>query len=145
MQLALCEAGLDPSQVNYINAHATSTPLGDRAEVKAITRLLGQASGRYPTFVGSNKGAIGHLLGAAGAVECAFTLLALRYQRIPPTCNFTNFDDELQQQAGKLISVSSQVQEGPEMRVALKNSFGFGGTNASLCLAVYDASSRCFV
>lgn len=140
MRLALCEAGLDPSQVHYINAHATSTPLGDRAEVKAITRLLSQAGIREPTFVGSNKGTIGHLLGAAGAVECAFTLLALRHRRIPPTCNFGEFDDEMQQQASKLILVSGQVQDVPEMRVALKNSFGFGGTNASLCLAAYDVS-----
>lgn len=143
MRAALDEAGLEPACVDYVNAHATSTPLGDQAEMKAIVRVLGsQAASGPPITVGSNKGAIGHLLGAAGAVESAFTILALHHKSIPPTCNFEDFDEDMRRQTGTLVSVCSQAQDKPAMRVALKNSFGFGGTNASLCLTALDPQTQ---
>jgi 3-oxoacyl-[acyl-carrier-protein] synthase II len=130
MRAALQEANILPEQVNHVNAHATSTPIGDLAEACAINRLL-------PTrpIVTANKGSIGHLLGAAGAVESIFTLLSLSHGIIPPTINFEEADcKEISQ-----LNIMSETEQrssgknGSNLRVALCNSFGFGGTNASLC------------
>jgi 3-oxoacyl-[acyl-carrier-protein] synthase II len=124
MNASLARAGVDPSQIDYINAHGTSTPLGDEIELGAVERMLGTSvSG---ATMSSTKGAIGHLLGAAGAVEAAFTALAIRDQIAPPTINLDNPSvdtaiDLVPHQAKRMV-----------INTALSNSFGFGGTNASL-------------
>jgi 3-oxoacyl-[acyl-carrier-protein] synthase II len=124
MQAALRRAGISPEQIDYINAHGTSTPLGDEIELRAVERLLGNAAGRVA--MSSTKSAIGHLLGAAGAVEAIFCLLALRDQVVPPTINLDN-----PSVATAIDLVPHQARKRP-VHVALSNSFGFGGTNASL-------------
>jgi len=124
MRAAIAQAGVEPADIDYINAHGTSTPLGDEIELGAVERLFGQAAGK--TSMSSTKSAIGHLLGAAGAVEAAFSVLALRDQIAPPTINLDN------------PSVDSPIDLVPnrakpmKIDVALSNSFGFGGTNASV-------------
>ncbi|UIZ22826.1 hypothetical protein KXD40_003888 [Peronospora effusa] len=124
MQSAMTQSGLALSDVGYINAHATSTPLGDRAENTAVKKLFGIHASRLG--VSSTKGAIGHLLGAAGAVEAIFAIKALRDNVMPPTLNLTETTEEF-----SLNYVPNQPQE-KELRAVLSNSFGFGGTNASL-------------
>ncbi|KAF6204216.1 hypothetical protein GE061_002556 [Apolygus lucorum] len=128
MSRALKDANVSPKEVTYINAHATSTPLGDGIELKAISRLLDQDTSRLS--VSSSKGAHGHLLGAAGNLEALFTILACHYGQIPPTVNLENKCEE-----GKNINIVSKSAQAwdSDSRIALKNSFGFGGTNASLC------------
>ena len=124
MQAAVKRAGISPGDIDYINAHGTSTPLGDEIELGAVTRLLGDAAPK--AAMSSTKSAIGHLLGAAGAVEAIFSLLAMRDSIAPPTLNLDNPSVE---------SVINLVPHKPlkkEIDVALSNSFGFGGTNASL-------------
>ncbi|XP_035230385.1 3-oxoacyl-[acyl-carrier-protein] synthase, mitochondrial-like [Stegodyphus dumicola] len=129
MQEALLQNNISINDVGYINAHATSTPLGDAIEVKAIHDLFGSHSNSL--VMSSTKGALGHLLGAAGSVEAIFTVLACFTNNIPPNVNLDNTDIKLPVNfAGK----DSQVWPGnpSDKRVALTNSFGFGGTNASL-------------
>jgi len=121
---AVRDAGLDPKDVDYINAHATSTELGDRAETIAIKRAFGEHAHRVA--VSSTKSMTGHLLGAAGAVEAIFCILAIRDGVMPPTINLENPDTECD-----LDYVPGAAREAP-VRVALSNSFGFGGTNGSL-------------
>lgn len=124
MQAAVKRAGISPGDIDYINAHGTSTPLGDEIELGAVTRLLGDAAPN--AAMSSTKSAIGHLLGAAGAVEAIFSLLAMRDGIAPPTLNLDNPSVE---------SVINLVPHKPlkkEIDIALSNSFGFGGTNASL-------------
>ena len=124
MQAAVKRAGISPADIDYINAHGTSTPLGDEIELGAVTRLLGDAAPK--AAMSSTKSAIGHLLGAAGAVEAIFSLLAMRDSIAPPTLNLDN---------PSVDSVINLVPHKPlkkEIDVALSNSFGFGGTNASL-------------
>ena len=124
MKAALKDAGVDPSEIDYINAHGTSTPLGDEIELGAVTRLLGDAA---PNVVmSSTKSAVGHLLGAAGAVEAIFSLLAIRDNVAPPTINLDNPSVETP------INLAPHKPVAREINVALSNSFGFGGTNASL-------------
>lgn len=124
MQAALKRAGLNPSDVDYVNAHGTSTPLGDEIELGAVARLFGDAV--YDISMSSTKSAIGHLLGAAGAVEAIYSILAIEHDVVPPTLNLDNPSvDE------KIDLVPHQAKERT-VNTALSNSFGFGGTNASL-------------
>lgn len=123
---ALRNSGLNPNQVDYINAHGTSTPIGDKVETEAIKAALGHHA--KTVAVSSTKSMTGHLLGAAGGVEAVFTALALYHQIIPPTINYTTPDPECD-----LDYVPNQARE-TKLEVAISNSFGFGGTNASLVL-----------
>jgi 3-oxoacyl-[acyl-carrier-protein] synthase II len=127
MRNALKDAALDASSIDYINAHGTSTPLGDVAETIAVKRLLGASASRVA--VNSTKSMTGHLLGAAGGVEAVFSALALRDQVSPPTINLRTPDP-----ACDLDYVPNEARRMP-IRVALSNSFGFGGTNGTLVLA----------
>jgi 3-oxoacyl-[acyl-carrier-protein] synthase II len=127
MRNALRDAALDASAVDYINAHGTSTPLGDVAETIAIKRLLGERAAEVA--VNSTKSMTGHLLGAAGAVEAVFSALAIRDQVSPPTINLRTPDPECD-----LDYVPSEARK-MQIRVAMSNSFGFGGTNGTLILA----------
>jgi 3-oxoacyl-[acyl-carrier-protein] synthase II len=124
MKAALKRAGISPAQVDYINAHGTSTPLGDEIELGAVQRLVGNEAARLS--MSSTKSSIGHLLGAAGAVEAIFSILAIRDQLAPPTINLDNPSVET-----PIDLVPHQAKKRP-ISVALSNSFGFGGTNASL-------------
>ena len=125
MRMALKRAGLQPSDIHYVNAHGTST-MGDEIELAAVERLFGNASGKLA--MSSTKSAIGHLLGAAGAVEAIFSVLAIRDNVAPPTLNLDNPSVET-----AIDLVPHKAQKRP-IDVALSNSFGFGGTNASLVL-----------
>jgi len=127
MRNALKRARLDPEDIDYINAHGTSTPLGDEIELGAVKRLFGGQA--YKLSMSSTKSAIGHLLGAAGSVEAIFSMLALRDQVVPPTLNLENPSDGCD-----IDLVAKEAKERP-VRRALSNSFGFGGTNASLIFA----------
>jgi len=124
MQAALKRAGISPADIGYINAHGTSTPLGDEIELGAVTRLLGDAA--PGVLMSSTKSAIGHLLGAAGAVEAIFSLLAIRDNIAPPTINLDNPSVETPVNLVPRVAVKKPID------VALSNSFGFGGTNATL-------------
>jgi 3-oxoacyl-[acyl-carrier-protein] synthase II len=124
MTAALRRAGITPDEVDYINAHGTSTPLGDEIELGAVQRLAGNAAGKIS--MSSTKSAIGHLLGAAGAVEAIFSVLAIRDQIAPPTINLDNPSVET-----PIDLVPHKAAKRP-IEVVLSNSFGFGGTNASL-------------
>jgi 3-oxoacyl-[acyl-carrier-protein] synthase II len=124
MSAAIRRAGVSPSDIDYINAHGTSTPLGDEIELKAVERLVGNAGGNIA--MSSTKSSIGHLLGAAGAVEAIFCLLAMRDGVVPPTLNLDN-----PSVATSIDLVPHTARQRP-VEVALSNSFGFGGTNASL-------------
>ena len=130
MTMALKRAGIPASEVDYINAHGTST-MADTIELGAVERLVGDAASRVS--MSSTKSAIGHLLGAAGAVEAIFTALAIRDNVAPPTLNLDNPDVETK------IDLVPHKARKREINVALSNSFGFGGTNASLVLKRYDA------
>ncbi|XP_050310132.1 3-oxoacyl-[acyl-carrier-protein] synthase, mitochondrial [Anthonomus grandis grandis] len=133
MERAVKDAQLDVSEVSYVNAHATSTPMGDAIEVKAIKKLFDNKT--EGVAVSSTKGAHGHLLGAAGNLEAAFTVKAIEEGVLPPTLNLEESED-----AGiNFVPVRSQRWEARKRRrrIALKNAFGFGGTNASLCFAEY--------
>jgi len=124
MAAALRRAGVSPSEVDYVNAHGTSTPMGDEIEIAAVQRLLGNASGRLS--MSSTKSAIGHLLGAAGAVEAIFSILAIRDRIAPPTLNLDN------PSVDTVIDLVPHKARSRDIDVVLSNSFGFGGTNASL-------------
>jgi 3-oxoacyl-[acyl-carrier-protein] synthase II len=126
MQAALKGAGLTPDAIDYVNAHGTSTPMGDEIELNAVGRLLGNAAGRVT--MSSTKSATGHLLGAAGAVEAIFGTLAIRDQVAPPTINLEN------PSVASAIDLAPQAAVARKIDVVLSNSFGFGGTNASLVL-----------
>jgi 3-oxoacyl-[acyl-carrier-protein] synthase II len=137
MRAALRDGGLGVDDVGHINAHATSTPLGDAAEVCAIERLF--PGGRETLGVSSTKGATGHLLGAAGAVETIFTILACRDGVRPWTVNLENPDVGVELNLLRKGNDVNWVGNGKmHRRVALTNSFGFGGTNASLCVGSFE-------
>jgi len=131
MQAAMRSARVAPSQIDYINAHGTSTPKGDEIELHSVQRLLGDAY--RDTCMSSTKSAIGHLLGAAGAVEAIFCLKAIADQVVPPTLNLEDPSDGCRD----MNLVPKRAQER-KVRCALSNSFGFGGTNASLILSAYS-------
>ena len=124
MTMAIKRAGIAPAEVDYINAHGTSTPMGDEIELNAVQRIVGNAAGRIS--MSSTKSATGHLLGAAGAVEAIFSLLAIRDQIAPPTINLDNPSIETP------IDLVPHTARKREINTVLSNSFGFGGTNASL-------------
>ena len=130
MRMAVEKAGIQPGEIDYINAHGTSTPLGDEIELKAVERLLGNRAG--DVAMSSTKSAIGHLLGAAGAVEAIFGILAIRDQVAPPTLNLENPSVETQ------IDLCANAPREREINVVLSNSFGFGGTNAALVFRRVD-------
>ncbi|MBL8705039.1 MAG: beta-ketoacyl-ACP synthase II [Rhodospirillales bacterium] len=127
MRMALKRAKLNPEDIDYVNAHGTSTPLGDEIELGAVKRLFGPAA--YKLSMSSTKSAIGHLLGAAGSVEAIYSILAIREQVAPPTLNLDNPSE------GCDIDLVPKVAKKRKIRAALSNSFGFGGTNASLVFA----------
>jgi len=124
MRAALKRAGIQASDLDYINAHGTSTPLGDELELKAVERLVG--NNVEGLAMSSTKSAVGHLLGAAGAVEAIFSLLAMRDNLVPPTLNLDNPSVET------AIDLAPKQAKPKQIDIALSNSFGFGGTNASL-------------
>lgn len=126
MMAACKRAGISPNDIDYINAHGTSTPVGDEIELRAVERLVGD--GASSLSMSSTKSAIGHLLGAAGAVEAIFTTLAIRDQVAPPTLNLDNPSVE------SSIDLVPHVKKDMNIDIALSNSFGFGGTNASLVM-----------
>jgi 3-oxoacyl-[acyl-carrier-protein] synthase II len=132
MRMALRDGKLSPEEIDYINAHGTSTPVGDIAESDAITAVFGEHARSKKLWVSSTKSMMGHLLGAAGAVESAVCALALTEGRIPPTINL-----EEQDPACMLDYVPLTARERP-VKHALNNSFGFGGTNASLLFSRFD-------
>lgn len=124
MQMALRNAGLNPDQVQHLNAHGTSTPLGDANETNAVKAVFGEHA--YKLAVNSTKSMTGHLLGGAGGIESVFTILALHHQKIPPTINLTDPDPECD------LDYCANTARDARIDVALKNNFGFGGTNGSL-------------
>jgi 3-oxoacyl-[acyl-carrier-protein] synthase II len=124
MQAALKRAKLAPQDIDYINAHGTSTPLGDEIELGAVKRLFGDHA--YELTMSSTKSAIGHLLGAAGAVEAIFSVLAINSQVAPPTINLDEPDE------GCDLDFVPHTARNMDIDVVLSNSFGFGGTNGSL-------------
>ncbi|MBY8977642.1 beta-ketoacyl-ACP synthase II [Rhodobacteraceae bacterium NNCM2] len=124
MTAALRNAGLQPSDIDYVNAHGTSTPLGDEIELGAVTRLMGDHAKNV--IMSSTKSSTGHLLGAAGAVEAIFSILSIRDNVAPPTLNLHN------PSVDSVINLSPLVKTEREINYALSNSFGFGGTNASV-------------
>ena len=131
VELALDQAGATPDEVTHINAHATSTPVGDIAEYTALTRVFGDRAKQIP--VSATKAATGHLLGGTGALEALFTVLSVHHRVAPPTINLENQDPEIP------LTVSTQPQplgDGPQL--AISNSFGFGGHNAVVAIRSYE-------
>ena len=133
MQNAIADAGIDAGQIGYVNAHATSTPVGDTAETKALKLALGEERARQIP-ISSTKSSTGHLLGAAGALETIFCVLAIRDSYVPPTINQTDPDPTCD-----LDYVPNTGREA-DVEIALSNSFGFGGHNAALVLRRWDAA-----
>jgi 3-oxoacyl-[acyl-carrier-protein] synthase II len=131
MTMAFSDAGIDPSEIDYINAHGTSTPLGDAAETRVIKLALGEENARN-TPVSSTKGATGHCLGAAGAVEAIFSVLAVEHGVLPPTINYDDPDPECD-----LDYIPNESREA-DVRTAVSNSFGFGGHNATIVIRRFE-------
>jgi 3-oxoacyl-[acyl-carrier-protein] synthase II len=128
MKYALEEAGIKPEEVDYVNTHGTSTPLGDIGEIKAIQKVFGDHA--YKLNISSTKSMTGHLLGAAGAIEAIACLLAIQEGTIPPTINHFVDDDELDPK----LNLTFNKAQKREVKVALSNTFGFGGHNFSILL-----------
>ena len=131
MQMAMKKSGLDLAEIDYVNAHGTSTPMGDELELGAVRRLFGEHIATMS--MSSTKSAIGHLLGGAGAVESIFCILAIRDQIVPPTLNLDNPSDGC---AG--VDLVPHKAKKRSVRAVLNNSFGFGGTNASLVMKAFE-------
>jgi 3-oxoacyl-[acyl-carrier-protein] synthase II len=132
MAMALKDAGVEPGEVGYVNAHATSTPLGDAAETKVIKNAFGEEHAKK-LAVSSTKGATGHCFGAAGAVEAVFSTLAIVDRKAPPTINYDVPDPDCD-----LDYVPNEARDMPDLDVAVSNSFGFGGHNASLVIRRFE-------
>jgi 3-oxoacyl-[acyl-carrier-protein] synthase II len=132
MQMAFADAGIDPAEVGYVNAHGTSTPLGDASETRVIKLAVGEENA-YRTPVSSTKGATGHCLGAAGAVEAIFTILAVREGKLPPTINYDDPDPRCD-----LDYIPNEARDAPDLRIGVSNSFGFGGHNASIVVGRWE-------
>jgi 3-oxoacyl-[acyl-carrier-protein] synthase II len=130
MQMALRKAGIQPEDVDYINAHGTSTPINDPTETLAIKRCFGTHA--HKLAVSSTKSMTGHLLGAAGGLEAGVTALAIRHQLVPPTANLEHPDPACD------LDYVPQVKRAMPIRYALSNSFGFGGTNGVLLFKRYE-------
>jgi 3-oxoacyl-[acyl-carrier-protein] synthase II len=128
MKMAFEDAGVDPGEIGYVNAHATSTPVGDTSETRVLKKALGEENA-VKTPISSTKGATGHCFGAAGAVEAVFTVLAVRDKKLPPTINY-----EVEDPSCDLDYVPNEARDAPDLDVACSNSFGFGGHNA--CIVV---------
>jgi 3-oxoacyl-[acyl-carrier-protein] synthase II len=133
MKMALKDAGVAPDQIDYVNAHGTSTPVGDIAETEAITAVFGEHATSKKLWISSTKSMMGHLLGAAGAVESAVCALAIAEGKIPPTINLTDPDPACSLDYVPLTARERRVKH------ALNNSFGFGGTNCSLVFSRFEA------
>ena len=131
MRMAFADAGIDPSEIDYVNAHGTSTPVGDSAETRVLKLALGEEKA-YATPVSSTKGATGHCLGAAGAVEAIFCILAARDGKVPPTINQETPDPECD------LDYIPNVARDHDVRFAVSNSFGFGGHNACIVIRRWD-------
>jgi 3-oxoacyl-[acyl-carrier-protein] synthase II len=131
MTMAFADAGIEPSEIGYINAHGTSTPLGDASETRVIKLAVGEElAPRIP--VSSTKGATGHCLGAAGAIEAMFSILAVQRSKLPPTINYDSPDP-----ACDLDYVPNDARDA-DVRVAVNNSFGFGGHNACIVVSRFE-------
>lgn len=138
MKNALRDAQLTPNDISYVNAHATSTPIGDAIEANAIQRLFDKHT--HNVYVSSTKGHHGHLLGAAGNLKTVFTILACRERTIPPTLNLDNIPESMQSLKFVCNKPVAWDVNAKKRRIALKNAFGFGGTNASLCISSFDTN-----
>src|SRR5437763_2009176 len=132
MKMALADAGVDASEVGYVNAHATSTPLGDASETKVVKKALGEENAAK-IGVSSTKGATGHCFGAAGAVEAVFTVLAVEWGTLPPTINYEEQDPECDRDY-----IPNEAREA-DITVGVSNSFGFGGDNACIVVRRFEA------
>jgi 3-oxoacyl-[acyl-carrier-protein] synthase II len=132
MRMAFEDAGIDPSEIGYINAHGTSTPLGDSSETRVIKLAVGEEQA-YKIPISSTKGATGHCLGAAGAVEATFTILAVNRGKLPPTINYEQPDPTCD-----LDYIPNEARDAPDIRVGVSNSFGFGGHNASIVVRRFE-------
>jgi 3-oxoacyl-[acyl-carrier-protein] synthase II len=130
MQLALEDAGVEPKDVNYINAHGTSTPLNDKLETKAIKKVFGDLA--YDVNISSSKSMTGHMLGATGAMEAIFSINAINHSLIPPTINYENIDEECD------LNYTPNKAVAKDLKYVLSNSFGFGGTNGSLLFKKFE-------
>ena len=131
MQRAIKDAGISPDEIEYINAHGTSTPIGDKSETTAIKKTFGDHANKLA--VSSTKSMTGHLLGAAGGVEAVILALSLQNGMLPPTINLDNQDPELD------LDYVPNVARKAEIKTALSNSFGFGGHNATIIMRKYEA------
>ena len=132
MTMAFADAGIDAGEVGYINAHGTSTPLGDAAETRVVKIALGEAhAANVP--ISSTKGATGHCLGAAGALEALFTVLAVERGKVPPTINYEQPDPECD-----LDYIPNEARDTPDLRIGVNNSFGFGGHNAVIVIGRWE-------
>src|SRR5262245_17062166 len=135
MQMAFADAGIDPTEIGYINAHGTSTPIGDASETRVIKLAVGEETARKIP-ISSTKGATGHCLGAAGAIEAIFTILALRDRMLPPTINY-----EVEDPTCDLDYIPNEARPAQNLEVATSNSFGFGGHNACVVFRRWDQAA----
>ena len=133
MKLAIEDAGVDVTDIDYVNVHGTSTPLGDIAETKAIKDLFGQHA--YNLNISSTKSMTGHLLGAAGVIESIACIMAVKNNTIPPTINHKTYDSNIDNK----LNLTLNTAQKRKINYALTNTFGFGGHNASLLFKKYES------